>query len=112
MSIFRRITNLFCRARIDKDIDGELQTHLVLRIEDNLAAGMSKQEARRNAFLRFGNPVLIKERTSASDSALELTSLWFDIRYGLRRLRKAPVFSTITVLTLGESERRLQFSAP
>ena len=100
MSIFRRITNLFYRARIDKDIDEELQAHLVLRIEDNLSAGMSKQEARRNAFLRFGNPALIKERTSAADSALELTSLWFDIRYGLRRLRKAPVFSTVTVLTL------------
>ena len=49
MSIFLRIANLLHRSRIDRDIDAELQAHIALRTEDNLAAGIAPEEARRDA---------------------------------------------------------------
>ncbi len=63
MSLFRRITNLFSRSRVDQEIEAELRTHIEMRIEDNLAAGMSPEKARRDALLRFGNPTTGKEQT-------------------------------------------------
>lgn len=68
MAMFRRITNLLSRGRMDADIERELKAHLEMRIEDNLAAGMPREAARRDAMMRFGNPALMKERTSAADA--------------------------------------------
>jgi len=55
MSIFRRIANLFSRDQVQRAIDSELRSHIEMRIEDNIAAGMSPQRARSDALLRFGN---------------------------------------------------------
>ena len=43
MAVFRRIANLFRRSRMDREIDAELQAHIALRTDDNLAAGMSPE---------------------------------------------------------------------
>jgi hypothetical protein len=56
MSLFRRISNLFSRARVDREIEAELKSHIQMRIEGSIAEGMSPAEARRDALLRFGNP--------------------------------------------------------
>jgi hypothetical protein len=56
MSIFRRVSNLFSRMKVEREIDAELRAHLEMRTEDNIAAGMSAQAARRDAQIRFGNP--------------------------------------------------------
>ena len=66
MSVLRRFTNLFRRSDVDRDIADELQSHIDLRIESNLASGMSPDDARREALLRFGNPTSTKERVTAS----------------------------------------------
>ena len=100
MGMLRRIRNLFSRSRVDEEIESEIQAHLDLRIADNLAAGMSKDAARRDALRRFGNRVVMKERTTAADAALGFAKLGFDVRYALRQLRKAPVFAAATVMTL------------
>ena len=100
MAILRRISNLFGRARVDAEIEAELQAHLELRIADNMAAGMSRDAARRDALRRFGNRIVIKERTTAADAALSLAKMAFDVRYAMRQLRKAPVFACATVITL------------
>ncbi len=100
MAVFRRIANLFRRSRIDRDIDDEFQAHLALRIDDNLAHGMSPDEARREALLRFGNPASTKERVTSVDAALGIDGIVRDVRYAARQLLRAPGFAITSILTL------------
>ncbi len=103
MSLVRRIANLFSRSKVGRDIDDELRSHLEMRMEDNIAAGMSEEEARRDALLRFGNPVVMKERVAGVDAALGIDSVWTDVRFGFRQLRRTPGFAwtSIVILALG-----------
>ena len=100
MSIFRRISNLFSRSSLDREIESELQSHIEMRTDDNLAHGMSSEHARRDALVRFGNPTATKEHVVFTDVAVALGSVWDDTRYAFRQLRKSPGFATTTVLTL------------
>jgi hypothetical protein len=97
MSVVRRMANLLRRSRIGPDIDAELQAHIELRTEDNLAAGMSPDEARRDALVRFGNRTVTKERVAAVDAALLISSIGSDIRYALRQLIKNPGFALAAI---------------
>lgn len=100
MSLFRRIGNLLSRAKMEGEIDAELRSHVEMRIADNIAAGMSNDDARRDALVRFGNRAVTKERVTAADAALGLESVWADVRYALRQLRKSPGYATAVILTL------------
>jgi predicted permease len=100
MSLLRRIANLFGRSRIDQEIDAEIQSHLSLRIDDNLTRGMSPEEARRDALLRFGNSTVVKERVVAADAALTLDGVGRDLRFALRQLRRSPGFAITAMVTL------------
>ena len=93
MSLSRRIANLFSRSKVEREIDAELRSHIEMRIEDNIAGGMSPERARRDALLRFGNPALMKERVAGADTALNLDSVWADVRYAFRQMRRYPVSS-------------------
>jgi hypothetical protein len=74
MSIFRRISNLLSRSSLDREIEAELKSHVDMRIEDNIALGMSHKDARRDALLKFGNPTATKERVTSVDAALASTA--------------------------------------
>ena len=100
MSLLRRISNLFSRSKVDREIDAELHSHIEMRIEDNISAGMSCDDARRDALLRFGNLSSTKERVTGADAMLTLASIWSDIRYACRQLWKSPEFSLTAVLVL------------
>ena len=100
MAIFRRFANLFRRSKVDHDINAELQAHIDLRMDANMAAGMSPEDARRDALLRFGNPTMTRERVAASDTTLSLAGLGRDVRYAVRQLWRSPGFALTAILTL------------
>lgn len=100
MSLFRRIFNLFRRSAVDREIDDELQAHIQMRIDDNIARGMSSTDARRDALLRFGNRTVQRERVTAVDVSLSLESLSRDLRYAARQLRHSPGFALTAIVTL------------
>jgi putative ABC transport system permease protein len=100
MGILQRLRNLGRRGKIDAEIEAEFESHIEMRTEDNLAAGMPPEQARREARLRFGNPVIVKESAVGSDTVLELDGLWRDLRHAVRQLRKSPAFTAAAVITL------------
>jgi putative ABC transport system permease protein len=100
MAILRRTLSLGRRARIEREIDAELREHMAMSIDDNVARGMSREAAERDARRRFGNPTVTRERVSAEDAALGLQSLWHDVRSALRVFVKSPGFSFVVVATL------------
>lgn len=100
MSLIRRLSNLFSHAKVDREIDAELKSHIEMRIEDNLAAGMSAEQARRNALVQFGNRTATKEKVASMDAALALDSIWSDIRFAWRQLSRNPGFAATAILVL------------
>ena len=86
--------------RRDRELDKELRFHLESLIAQNLAAGMTREEARRQALLEFGGPAQITEECREIRALHWLTVLWSDIRYGLRTLRASKSFTAAAVLSL------------
>ena len=100
MGMLKRLFNLARREKLNAEIEAELESHIEMRADDNIKAGMSPEEARREAHLRFGNPVSVKERAVASDALLEFDGLWRDLRHAMRQLRSSPAFTAASVTTL------------
>ena len=100
MALLRRILSLGKRARMEHEIAAELREHMAMSVDDNMARGMSREEAERDARRRFGNPRAMRERVSEEDAAVGLENFWHDLRSGLRVFVKSPGFALVVLLTL------------
>ena len=89
------------RQSWDRERAAEIEAHLMSEIDDNLAAGMTPEEARRRAYLKFGNPARVREEIWRMNSIALLENLLRDVRYAWRTLLRNPGYALIAVLTLG-----------
>jgi predicted permease len=100
MALLRKILSLGRRTQVDQEIDAELREHMAMRVDDNIARGMSRECAEQEARRCFGNPTVMRERTTAEDAALGLENLWHDLRNAFRMFARNPGFAFVVVATL------------
>ncbi|HEU4893829.1 MAG TPA: ABC transporter permease [Vicinamibacterales bacterium] len=95
-----RLHRFFRRAQWDAERARELDSYLAEAIDDNLARGMTPEEARTAAYRKLGNTTLIREEIYTMNSLGWLETLWQDLRYGTRLLVRNPTFAFVAILTL------------
>ena len=99
-ALCQRFTGLFYKERKDGELAEELESHLQMHIADNVCAGMSPAEARRDALIKLGGLDQTKERYRQRRGIPFLESLLQDLRFGLRMLCKSPRFTALAIVTL------------
>jgi putative ABC transport system permease protein len=95
-----RFVNLLRRRRVDAEIDEELQFHIDERTRDSATAGMTPNDARRDAQRRFGGLLRARERTRDADVLLWLETIGQDVHFALRSFRHSPIVTTIIIASL------------
>jgi predicted permease len=99
--LLMKCRTLFLRGRAGNELQDELQFHLEQQIEENVAAGMSPDEARLAALRMFGNPTALRDQARETWSWLWLELLLRDLRYGVRTLARTPGFTVLAILVMG-----------
>jgi hypothetical protein len=98
--LLKRLTSWATRRQDEERLQAEIEEHLALQAAENLRAGLSPVEARRQAVLKFGAVEALKESYRDERGLPFMETLVQDARQALRRLRLAPAFTLTTVLTL------------
>ncbi|HEV2381066.1 MAG TPA: ABC transporter permease [Terriglobia bacterium] len=96
----KRLTSWARTERDENRMRSEIEEHISFQIADNIRAGLSPDEARRQAVLKFGAVEAVKEDYRDERGLPLVEALWQDVRYSLRRLRNSPAFTVTVILTL------------
>jgi len=95
-----RLTGWFSKNKYERELKEEFESHLALHMDDNIRAGMTPEQARREALLKFGGMEAAKESMRERARFLWLDTTWQDLRYALRGLRLNPGFAATALLSL------------
>ena len=98
--LFQRLTSWVTSARDEEFLRDEIDEHIALQTAENLRAGLSPIDARRQALLKFGNVEAVKDSYRDQRGLPFIETLVHDMRHVMRRLRKTPAFTAAVILTL------------
>ena len=99
-SIVEGLRTLFHKQEVEQEMDEELRGFLDAAVKDKMRSGMSPEQALRAARVEMGSLDAVKEEVRSSGWESTLETLWQDLRYGLRQLKRNPGFTAVAVLTL------------
>jgi predicted permease len=99
-ALLSKMAGFFLGSRGDEEFSAELAAHLQMHTDDNVRAGMSPQEARRQALIKLGGIAQTQELYRERRGLPLLETLLSDARFGARMLRKNPGFTAVAILTL------------
>ena len=94
------LKQLFSRRRMYRELSEEIQAHLDEKVEELVAEGMPREEAKRAARRQFGNVPLIEEKSRDVWAWPSVEDLFADVRFGLRALSHSRVFTAVALLTI------------
>ncbi len=97
---YQRVRSFFARQQQDAELDAEMASHLELAIDENMQAGMSPEQARRQALVRFGGVTQAREQQRETRGLPWLDILLQDLRFAFRTLRRDRAFTIVAILIL------------
>src|SRR5262249_40916770 len=98
--LWQRLRAVFAPGRVAREVDEEIRFHIEMRIAENRAAGMTPEDAERDARRRFGNVTGIGEATRELRGAGLVDVFRRDLRIAARSLARRPTFALAAVATL------------
>jgi len=90
----------FSRRRRDADLASEIEAYIELEADENRSRGLSPEEARRRAYVKFGSPRRVRESEWENNTMKFMSSFWRDVRYAVRTLARTPGFTIAAVLVM------------
>jgi len=99
-AFFDRLTGWFRRRRREEDLCQEFESNLQLHVDDLVRTGMSPDEARRQAMIKFGGLEATKESVRETTRFLWIEHVLHDTRFAVRVLGRNPGFATTAILSL------------
>jgi macrolide transport system ATP-binding/permease protein len=96
-----RLASFATRRAQDERLREEIDEHIALQTDENIRAGLSPVEARRQALLKFGGVEAIKQEYRSARGLLFVETFVQDVRFALRSLRRAPGLTAFVAITLG-----------
>jgi len=101
MSLWSRVTNVFRSDRLEQDLDDEQRFHIEERADELESQGLSREAALEQAARQFGRRLQLRESSRDVKLMSWLDSLWRDVRFGQRLLRKDAAVSSAAIVSLG-----------
>jgi putative ABC transport system permease protein len=99
-ALWIRLRGLFSARRDDLEFKAELESHVAFHVDDGLRAGLSPEEARRQALICLGGAEQTRQAQRERNTLPWLESLLRDVRYAIRSFRRNPVFTVTVIATL------------
>ncbi len=91
---------LLRRRKADAELQEELDSFLSEEIDENLARGKSPEEARRLAGIKLGSRQSVRETVWQQNTFPAIESLWPDLKYAIRTLKRTPAFTAVAILVM------------